>query len=150
MIFLFVFQCIQVMFTQHYIKQRWCHVYKRQFFLHIFYWSSIANIQYNTQCSSHQVPPSVPVTHSPPSSSPSTTPSSFPTVRSLSCSVSLSDISHSFHPLCFHINVRIHLSIFNKKTLQISIGIAQSTLGKSAVFIILSLTDHKHDIFPFI
>ena len=32
--------------------------------------------------------------HHPPS--PSTTPSSFPRVRSLSCSVSLSDISHSF------------------------------------------------------
>ncbi|XP_038296041.1 RNA/RNP complex-1-interacting phosphatase homolog isoform X2 [Canis lupus familiaris] len=44
-----------------------------------------ANIQNNTQCSSRQVPPSVPVTHSPhpPPSSPSTTPSSFPRVRSL-------------------------------------------------------------------
>ena len=52
-----------------------------------------ANIQNNTQCSSRQVPPSVPVTNSPPpSSSPSTTPSSFPRVRSLPCSVSLSDI----------------------------------------------------------
>ena len=39
-----------------------------------------ANRQNNTQCSSRQVPPSVPITHSPhpPSSSPSTTPSSFP------------------------------------------------------------------------
>ena len=44
-----------------------------------------ANLQNNTQCSSHQVPPSVPVTHSPPPppSSPSTTPSSIPRVRSL-------------------------------------------------------------------
>ena len=32
----------------------------------------------------------------PPPTSPSTTPSSFPRVRSFSCSVSLSDISHSF------------------------------------------------------
>ena len=38
----------------------------------------------------------LPLTPNPPSSSPSTTPSSFPRVRSLSCSVSLSDISHSF------------------------------------------------------
>ena len=35
----------------------------------------------------------------PPPNSPSTTPSSFPRVRSLSCSVSLSDISHLFFPL---------------------------------------------------
>ena len=44
-----------------------------------------ANIQNNTQCSSHQVTPSVPVTHSPhcPPSSPSTTPSLFPRVSSL-------------------------------------------------------------------
>ena len=35
----------------------------------------------------------------PPPSSPSTTPSSFPRVRSLPCSVSLSDISHSFFSL---------------------------------------------------
>ena len=56
-----------------------------------------ANIQNNTQCSSHQVPPSVPITHHPHPlpTSPSTTPRSFPRVRSLSCSVSLSDISHS-------------------------------------------------------
>ena len=64
----------------------------------IFIGVQFANIQNNTQCSSRQVPPSVPVTHSPhrPPSSPSTTPSSFPRVRSLSCSVSLSDISHTF------------------------------------------------------
>lgn len=57
-----------------------------------------ANIKNNTQCSSPQVPPSVPTTqhpHHPPSSS-STTPNSFPRVRSLSCSVSLSEISHAF------------------------------------------------------
>ena len=42
-------------------------------------------IQNNTQCSSCQVSPSVPVTHSPPPppSSPSSTPSSFPRVSSL-------------------------------------------------------------------
>ena len=53
---------------------------------------------YNTQCSSRQVPHSVSVTEAPhpPPTSPSTTSSSFPRVRSLSCSVSLSDISHSF------------------------------------------------------
>ena len=57
-----------------------------------------ANIQNNTRCSSRQVPPSVPVTHSPPPlpSSPSTTLSSFPRVRRLPCSVSLSDISYPF------------------------------------------------------
>ena len=57
-----------------------------------------ANIQNNTQCSSRIVPPQCPSPihpHSPPSS-PSTTPSSFPRVRSLPCSVSLSDISHTF------------------------------------------------------
>ena len=44
-----------------------------------------AHIQINTQCSIRQVPPSVHVTHSPPSppSSPSITPSLFPRVRSL-------------------------------------------------------------------
>ena len=44
-----------------------------------------ANIQNNTQGLSRQVPPPVPITHSPypPPSSPSTTPSSFPSVRSL-------------------------------------------------------------------
>ena len=47
--------------------------------------AQFANIQNNTQYSSRQVPPLVPVTHSPPPlpSSPSTTPSSFPRVRSL-------------------------------------------------------------------
>ena len=45
----------------------------------------LTNIQNNTQCSSRQVSPSVPVTHSPhsSSSSPSSTPSSFPRVSSL-------------------------------------------------------------------
>ena len=37
-----------------------------------------------------------------PPTSPSTTPCSFPRVRSLSCSVSLSDISHSFSPFPFN------------------------------------------------
>ena len=47
---------------------------------------------------SHQVPPSVPVISHPHHlpTSPSTTLSSFSRVRSLSCSVSLSDISHLF------------------------------------------------------
>ena len=45
----------------------------------------LTNIQNNTQCSSRQVSPSVPVTHSPPppTSSPYSTPSSFPRVSSL-------------------------------------------------------------------
>ena len=44
-----------------------------------------AHIQNNTQCSSRQVPPSVPITHSPPPppSSPTITPSLFPRVRSI-------------------------------------------------------------------
>ena len=32
----------------------------------IFYWCQFANIQNNTHCSFRQVPPSVPITHSPP------------------------------------------------------------------------------------
>ena len=57
-----------------------------------------ANISNNTQCSSHQVSTSVPVTQSPqpPPSSPSTTPSSFPRVRSLSCSLFLIFPTHFF------------------------------------------------------
>ena len=62
-----------------------------------------SNPMSGTQCSTHQVPPSVPVTqsscHRPPTSL-FTTPCSFPRVRSLSCSVSLTDISHSFLKLC--------------------------------------------------
>ena len=51
-----------------------------------------ANIQYNTQCSSHQVPSSVPVTQSPhaPCSFPLLLPLVHLPVRSLSCFVSLS------------------------------------------------------------
>ena len=55
---------------------------------------------YRTTPSAHPVkcpPQCPPPSHPhPPPTSPSTTPSSFPRVRSLSCSVSLSDTSHSF------------------------------------------------------
>ena len=50
-----------------------------------------ANIQYNTQCLSRQMPPSVPVTQSPhpPPTSPSTASCLVPRVRNLSCFVTL-------------------------------------------------------------
>ena len=60
-------------------------LYVLLFFCIFFYWSLICNIYYNTQCSSCQVPPQLPVTQSlqPPPTYPSTTLCSFPRVRSL-------------------------------------------------------------------
>ena len=70
-------------------------------FLYFFIGIRFANIQYNTQCSSCQVPPS-PSHPIPLPNSPSTTPCLFPRVMCLSCFVTLTDISHSF-PLLSHI-----------------------------------------------
>ena len=68
------------------------------FFINLFFIGvQFANTQNNTQRSSCQVPTSVPITQSPspPTHLPFPTSTSlFPRVRSLPCSLSLSDISH--------------------------------------------------------